>query len=108
MTDSINPEPRVDGPPDWAQPEDGETTAGQPLTDTAPPAPVGRQPNPSAEARQAISTTRTKVDDAPDEKSEADGGARADDIDAESDGLDGAELLQQALGAQVIEEIPHS
>jgi DNA polymerase-3 subunit gamma/tau len=35
------------------------------------------------------------------------GGARHDDDDAESAGLDGAELLQQALGAQVIEEIPH-
>jgi DNA polymerase III subunit gamma/tau len=100
--------PAVDGPPDWAQSEAGETAA-RPPAESASPAPTERQPNPSAEARQAISTTRTKADDdAPAEKSEADGGARPDDIDAESDGLDGAELLQQALGAQVIEEIPHS
>ena len=38
---------------------------------------------------------------------DSDGGARPDDDDAESSGLDGAQLLQQALGAQVIEEIPH-
>ena len=38
---------------------------------------------------------------------EPDGGARPDDTDDESSGLDGAQLLQEALGAQVIEEIPH-
>ena len=38
---------------------------------------------------------------------DSDGGARPDDADAESSGLDGAQLLQEALGAQVIEEIPH-
>jgi hypothetical protein len=38
---------------------------------------------------------------------EADGGARPDDTDDESSGLDGTQLLQEALGAQVIEEIPH-
>ena len=38
---------------------------------------------------------------------EADGGARPDDTDDESSGRDGAQLLQEALGAQVIEEIPH-
>jgi DNA polymerase-3 subunit gamma/tau len=38
---------------------------------------------------------------------EADDGARRDDTDIESSGLDGAQLLEQALGAQVIEEIRH-
>ena len=38
---------------------------------------------------------------------EPDDGARPDDTDAESSGLDGAQLLAEALGAQVIEEIPH-
>ena len=42
-----------------------------------------------------------------DRPTDSDGGARPDDDDAESSGLDGAQLLQQALGAQVIEEIPH-
>ncbi len=62
----------------------------------------------SATAREAISPTRTT---GPDEAAatvpaDPEGGARHDDAD-ESAGLDGAELLQQALGAQVIEEIPH-
>ena len=43
----------------------------------------------------------------PEQPADSDGGARPDDDDAESSGLDGAQLLQQALGAQVIEEIPH-
>jgi DNA polymerase-3 subunit gamma/tau len=37
----------------------------------------------------------------------ADGGARPDDVDVESPGVEGAQLLQEALGAEVIEEIPH-
>src|SRR4029079_10134851 len=41
-----------------------------------------------------------------DQPAESDGGARPDDADAESSGLDGAQLLQEALGAQDIEEIP--
>ena len=65
--------------------------------------------SPSATARQAIAPTRTAArdDSAPDQPADSDGGARPDDDDAESSGLDGAQLLQQALGAQVIEEIPH-
>ncbi len=38
---------------------------------------------------------------------DTDGGARPDDSDAENTGVDGAQLLQEALEAQVIEEIPH-
>jgi hypothetical protein len=34
--------------------------------------------------------------------------ADPDDPDAEDNGLGGAELLQQALGASVIEEIEHN
>ena len=30
-----------------------------------------------------------------------------DDTDADSSGIDGAKLLQEALGAEVIDEIPH-
>jgi hypothetical protein len=36
-----------------------------------------------------------------------DEGARPDDADAEPAGLAGAQLLHEALGAEVIEEIPH-
>ena len=38
---------------------------------------------------------------------DADGGARPDDSDAESSGLDSGQLLEEALGAEVIQEIPH-
>jgi DNA polymerase-3 subunit gamma/tau len=34
-------------------------------------------------------------------------GARPDDTDLDSSGLDGTQLLAEALGAQVIEEVPH-
>jgi DNA polymerase-3 subunit gamma/tau len=63
--------------------------------------------SPSTSARQAISPTRTTQDppDAP--PADSDGGARHDDDDAESAGLDGTQLLHEALGAEVIEEIPH-
>jgi DNA polymerase-3 subunit gamma/tau len=74
----------------------------------ARPEPTPAAESPSATARQAISPTRSggRDDDAA-EPVDSDGGARPDDDDAESTGLDGAQLLQQALGAQVIEEIPH-
>jgi DNA polymerase-3 subunit gamma/tau len=87
-------EPSVADAPDWARSD--ET------------AEVG-QPSPSASAREAIAPTRQggSRDDAS-EPGDTDGGARPDDTDAESSGLDGAQLLQEALGAQVIEEIPHS
>jgi DNA polymerase III subunit gamma/tau len=63
---------------------------------------------PSASARQAISPTRTQAQsDQEATPTDADGGARHDDLDAETTGLDGAQLLQEALGAEVIEEIPH-
>jgi DNA polymerase-3 subunit gamma/tau len=80
------------------------------------PAPVEPTPAPaeppawvapaSASARQAISPTRTQGEReaAP---VDTEGGARSDDADAEATGLDGAQLLQEALGAEVIEEIPH-
>jgi DNA polymerase-3 subunit gamma/tau len=72
------------------------------------PVPVSPAERPSASAREAIAPTRGAV--RPGESAEPadpDGGARSDDTDAESDGLDGAQLLQEALGAQVIDEIPH-
>ena len=75
-----------------------------PFAQPAPPV-----ESPSATARQAIAPTRTAGSDdaAPEAPADSDGGARPDDADAESSGLDGTQLLQEALGAQVIEEIPH-
>jgi DNA polymerase III subunit gamma/tau len=78
---SVEPTPAPVEPPAWVEPA-------------------------SASARQAISPTRTQGESeaAP---VDTEGGARADDADAEATGLDGAQLLQEALGAEVIEEIPH-
>jgi DNA polymerase-3 subunit gamma/tau len=90
-----SPEPGTSAPPDWARGE-AEAPAGPP---------AGR---PSDSAREAIAATRVAGQSGePAQQLEADGGARPDDSDADSSGLDGAQLLQEALGAQVIEEIPH-
>ncbi len=72
-------------------------------------APEPRTP-PSAAARERIQDTRAGGAEpgTPDFLAEADAGVDRDDPDAESAGLSGAELLQQTLGAEVIEEIPHS
>jgi DNA polymerase-3 subunit gamma/tau len=87
-----------------AQPAPAAPTEPPPFARPEPPA-----ESPSATARQAIAPTRTSGPDdaAPAAAADSDGGARPDDADAESSGLDGAQLLQEALGAQVIEEIPH-
>jgi DNA polymerase-3 subunit gamma/tau len=88
-----SPEPGTSEPPEWAQPD----------SPSEPAAPTER---PSASAREAISQTRGGDAQEQDEH-DPDGGARHDDSDAESSGLDGAQLLREALGAQVIDEIPH-
>jgi DNA polymerase-3 subunit gamma/tau len=92
----VTPEPVPSEAPEWARPA-SETS---PESSDSPPA------RPSAPARDAIASARESRVPA-DRPAEADGGARDDDTDAESSGLDGAELLQEALGAQVIEEIHH-
>jgi DNA polymerase III subunit gamma/tau len=91
------PEPVPTEAPAWAQPgaaPDGSTASSE--RDAA---------RPSASARQAVAPRNAGDDTAG--PVDADGGARPDDTDAESAGLDGAQLLQEALGAQVIEEIRH-
>ena len=87
---------------------DPEATAPPPSRPAEPVArPPGPQPDPPSTPEPAASET---PDPRPaDERAkpvEADGGARPDDTDDESSGRDGAQLLQEALGAQVIEEIP--
>ena len=67
-----------------------------------------RQPSPEAtrSAREAIQPTRPGGRPAARDDGPVDSAAHRDDPDAE-DVLDGAELLSQRLGAQVIEEIKH-
>jgi DNA polymerase-3 subunit gamma/tau len=112
------PEP-VTQAPDWAQtaaapdnPAPDDPAPDDPAPDDpAPddPAPESTPPeHPSASAREAIAATRESGQSGgPAAPPEPDDGARPDDTDAESSGLDGAQLLQEALGAQVIEQIPH-
>jgi DNA polymerase III subunit gamma/tau len=87
-------------PPAWASDEQG------PAASAGPPEASPPTSRPSARAREAIAPTRTSTAE-PTRQSEADHGARPDDADADSSGLDGPALLQEALGAEVIEEIPH-
>jgi DNA polymerase-3 subunit gamma/tau len=97
-----SPEPGTSEAPDWAQP------TGSPTGETPEQAPPAERP--SASAREAIAATRGRAADeqtGPTEPADPDGGARHDDTDAESSGLDGAQLLADALGAEVIDEIPH-
>ena len=72
---------------------------------------VPRRPDPaSSAAREAVRETRT-ADTAPEpdrELADADANAHPDDLDADSDEAGGADLLQRELGAEMIEEIPHS
>ncbi|MBA3782601.1 MAG: hypothetical protein H0X12_12215, partial [Nocardioides sp.] len=69
-----------------------------------------RDPESIAAAREAILATRTPGADSSgdDQRLLADAAAHPDDPAADTDGLAGAELLQRTLGAQVIEEIPHT
>ncbi len=91
-----SPEPGTSEPPD--------PTLAEAASDPAPPT-----ARPSASARQALAQTKGGggADEEAAEPADPDGGARHDDTDAETSGLDGAKLLQEALGAKVIDEIPH-
>jgi DNA polymerase-3 subunit gamma/tau len=61
-----------------------------------------------AKAREAIQQTRAAGNEAVDDpRAAADAEAHPDDDDIDASGLAGAELLQQQLGAEVIEEIKH-
>ncbi|HET6560430.1 MAG TPA: DNA polymerase III subunit gamma and tau [Marmoricola sp.] len=82
-------------------------TVTRPAVSDAPP-PRERQPSPETtrSAREAIQPTRAGGRPTRPEEEPVDSAAHRDDPDAE-DVLDGAELLSQRLGAQVIEEIKH-
>jgi DNA polymerase-3 subunit gamma/tau len=102
------PKPTTTGPAASAPAPDA-TESGDPEPPSRPEQSSEPAAPPSASARRAISATRTAA--APGETgappADDDEGARHDDIDAESTGLDGTQLLHEALGAEVIEEIPH-
>jgi DNA polymerase-3 subunit gamma/tau len=92
----------VEAPPAWLSDEG----------DAGPAAREAERPGPESvnAAREAIKTTRpagAERGPAPG-LAEADADAHPDDLDADSDELGGADLLARELGAQVIEEIPHS
>jgi DNA polymerase III subunit gamma/tau len=79
------------------------TVAVEPLA-----TPSTTDPAAVAAARDAIQQTRVPgKDPAGDPRAAADAEAHPDDDDVDSSALAGAELLQQHLGAEVIEEIKH-
>jgi DNA polymerase-3 subunit gamma/tau len=83
--------------------------APEPEPAPAPPAEPATAPASNA-AREAVRETRS-VDTAPEPDqhlADADADAHPDDVDADSDEAGGTDLLQRELGAQMIEEIPHS
>jgi DNA polymerase-3 subunit gamma/tau len=86
-----------DGPPDWARDEPARQT----------------DPVAVAAAREAIQQTRptgSAPDSAPEARSPVadDDVSHPDDPDLDTDGLDTTELLKRELGAEIIDEIPHS
>ncbi len=105
-------------PPGWASddpaPSTGESPANTANTTAAPPEPAApaapTDPAAIAAARGAIQQTRQAGADTSrsNDLADADADAHPDDLDAETQGLDGAELLRRELGAQVIDEIHHS
>ncbi len=96
--------------PDWAR-DDQPPVAPEAAADPEPAVPARTQdPEAIAAAREAILATRTPGEDSSgaDTRKAADAAAHPDDPDADTNGLAGAELLARTLGAEVIEEIPHS
>ena len=99
VTPAPEPEPTVAvEPPAVDQVPAPEESSARPPTDPAA----------LAAAREAIAQTRAPGRESVDDpRAAADAEARPDDDDVDSSGLAGAELLQQHLGAEVIEEIKH-
>ena len=73
-----------------------------------PPAAVVADPEAVASAREAIQQTRPSGGAPAPAATEPEEDGHPDDPDADSQGLDTAELLRRTLGAEVIDEIPHS
>nr|WP_220481904.1 DNA polymerase III subunit gamma and tau [Nocardioides ginsengisegetis] len=103
-------------PPAWVSDEPETPTAQAPTSPapeaSAPESPPAREkagPEAIAAAKAAIQSTRQSGEEAArsDDAAERDADASLDDVDADHQGLAGAELLQRELGARVIEEIRH-
>jgi DNA polymerase-3 subunit gamma/tau len=102
----------VAAPPDWAT--DDSAPAGQSAGQSHPSEPPGAQPARPVAAPETIASARGNItqtrpggqtrEKAPDTR---DADADRDDPDADDTGLNSTELLQQKLGATVIEEITH-
>ncbi len=109
LIDLVGQEFRIDAIVDpSAQPgTEPPLTVTRPAASDAPPAPE-RRPPPEATrtAREAIQPTRAGGRPPARDEGADDSAAHRDDPD-EEDVVDGAELLSQRLGAQVIEEIKH-
>ncbi len=102
----------VDSPPDWVT--DGAASQAPPAA-PAQDAPAAPQPPQDSSgliaAREALERSRTAPSsDEPrvDHAALADAAADPDDPDADTQGLDSTALLQQTLGAKVIDEIRHT
>nr|WP_246416257.1 DNA polymerase III subunit gamma and tau [Nocardioides luti] len=103
-------------PPSWATDEPAAPEAAATPTPAAaepatPPPPAAPKAGPEtiAAARGAIQQTRQAGAEVArgQDLAAADADAHPDDLDAETQGLNGAELLRRELGAQVIDEIRH-
>jgi DNA polymerase-3 subunit gamma/tau len=103
-------QPAATASPVTPAPSPEPTVGVEPPVAAEPPAQA--DPAAVAAAREAIQQTRAPGstndrDPATDPRAAADAEAHPDDDDIDSSGLAGAELLQQQLGAEVIEEIKH-
>jgi DNA polymerase-3 subunit gamma/tau len=103
-----------DSPPDWAsdEPAPAADEEAPPVTGPAEAAaakPTSAGPESIAAARGAIQQTRPGGAEVSrsDDLAAADADAHPDDLDAENQGIDSAELLRRELGAQVIDEVRH-
>ena len=98
-----------DSPPAWAAGPPPEP-APDPVPSAEPPAATGGSAGLSA-ARAALSRSREPASDSGtplDHRALADEAADPDDPAVDTQGLDSTALLQQALGAKVVEEIKHT
>ena len=73
-----------------------------------PAAAAATDPEAVASARGAIQQTRPSGGGPAPTATEPEEDGHPDDPDADTQGLDTAELLRRTLGAEVIDEIPHS
>jgi DNA polymerase-3 subunit gamma/tau len=112
---AADPEPArpatPDSPPDWASDEPAPSAAEAAPQTPGPAAPKAPSAGPEsiAAARGAIQQTRQGGAEVArsDDLAAADADAHPDDLDAEHQGIDSAELLRRELGAQVIDEVRH-